>query len=770
MKKLLLLLLILPLSTFAQLLSDAEIQALAQNGTEEELVLRSSEMIVSNYLHHAGILVDRLLEIKPQSANYNYRKGYIILTADTDFPKAIGHFQKAIVSVKKNYDPYRVNEEGAPYDAYYYLAKCYHLDEKLDDAENYYSLFIENSTKKSRLVELSELGLKQLDIARREMASPRSAIVKNVGAAVNGPEADYAPVVSLDGNSLYFTSRRKWDEVPEGKFRDPMLYDLPEDIFVSYADFDGVWTEPARLEFCADSLNEATIGVSADERRIFVYEDRSGGGDIYYSDILDNGRFDEMEKLRYNELNSDYWETHCTMTPDGQHLYFASDRPGGYGGRDIYRLTRLPSGEWSKAQNMGPEINTPYDEDSPFIAVNNKTLYYASNGPESMGGFDVFVIFRDEDNNWSSPANMGFPINSTGDDIYYTTTVDGLRGYLSSFRKNGFGEKDIYEVQNDYLGNRPISSLLGQFVMLDGSPLPNDLDVKIICTNCELEADKMFHPRIKSEGRFFAPLVRCKDYELAFYQDGDLLETKKFVTACNSENEEIKKVHYLDNYRLQATVTDLKTSALLPGSKVIIYEAGTKNELHSFDVDENGLFPTELIAENLPGDRLQWDIHIEKDEYLTQTFTLDTVLGIFGTLELDYLLNKVEVGIDLADIFELNPIYFDLNKSDIRPDAAIELNKIVEIMNENPEIRIELGSHTDCRASKSYNKRLSSRRAVSSANYIKERINDSSRIYGKGYGESQLVNDCGCEGNVVSDCSEEEHQANRRTEFKIVKK
>jgi outer membrane protein OmpA-like peptidoglycan-associated protein len=768
MKKLLLLLLILPLSTFAQM-TDAEVKALAKNGSEDELVLRSSEMIQMNFLYHAGILVDRLLEIKPQSANYNYRKGFIEYTADTDYPNAIIHFQKAVVEVKKNYDPYTTKETGAPFDAYYYLAKCYHLDEQLDQAENYYKLFLENTTKKSRLVDLSELGLEQLIVARREMASPKSAIVKNVGEAVNGPEADYAPVVSLDGNSLYFTSRRQWDGVEDGKFRDPMLYDLPEDIFVSFADFDGEWTDPIRLDFCVDSLNEATIGVSADERRIFVYEDRSGGGDIYYSDILNNGHFDEMQKLRYNELNSDYWETHCTMTPDGQHLYFASDRPGGYGGRDIYRLTRLPNGEWSKAQNMGPEINTPYDEDSPFIAVNNKTLYYASNGPESMGGFDVFVTFRDVDNNWSEPANMGFPINSTGDDIYYTTTVDGLRGYLSSFRKNGYGEKDIYEIQNDYLGNRPISSLLGRFVMLDGSPLPNDLDVKVLCTNCELESDKMFHPRVKNEGRFFAPLKRCKDYTLELYRGGDLVETKTFVTKCNNENEEIEKVHYLDNYVLDATVADVKTMEILPGSKVIIYAAGTKNELHSFDTDSSGKFPKDLIADNLPGDRLSWDIHIEKDDYIVQTFKLDTTLGLWGTLKLDYLLNKVEVGTDIGAIFDLNPIYFDLNKSDIRPDAAIELDKIVEIMNENPEIKIELGSHTDCRASKSYNKLLSSRRAVSSANYIKEKISDPSRIYGKGYGESKLVNDCGCEGNVVSDCSEEEHQANRRTEFKIVK-
>lgn len=768
MKKLLLLAILLPTVSVAQL-TDEEVRDIARNAPEDELVRRSSEMIQQNYLYHAEFLVDRLLEIQPQSANYNYRKGFIVFTSRADYINGIKYFQNSVVEVKKNYDPYTTKESGAPYDAYYYLAKCYHLDERLDDAENYYNLFLQNTNKKSRLFDLSELGLKQLEVARREMASPRSAIVKNIGNAVNGPEPDYAPVISLDGNSLYFTSRRKWDNVPEGKFRDPMLYDLPEDIYVSYADFDGQWTEPTRIEFCVDSLNEATISVSADERRIFVYEDRSGGGDIYFSDIMDNGRFDQMEKLRYSELNSEYWDTHCTMTPDGQHLYFASDRPGGYGGRDIYRLTRLPNGEWSKAQNMGPEINTPYDEDSPFIAVNNKTLYYASNGPESMGGFDVFVSFRDEDNNWSTPANMGFPINSTGDDIYYTTTVDGLRGYLSSFRKNGFGEKDIYEIQNDYLGNRPISSLKGQFIMLDGSPLPSGLDVKVVCSNCEIEADKLFHPRLKSEGRFFAPLKRCKDYEIQFYRDGEVVNTQKFVTACNNENEEIEKLHYLDNYRFAATVSDIKTLEKLPGSKIVIYEAGTKNELHSFEVDERAMFPTDLIAENKPGDRLSWDIHIEKDDYLTQTFKLDTVLGIFGTLELEYLMNKAEIGTDIGVIFELNPIYFDLDKSDIRPDAAKELDKIVEIMNENPEIRIELGSHTDCRASRSYNKRLSQRRAVSSADYIKERISDPSRIYGKGYGESQLVNDCECEGRVVSDCSEEEHQANRRTEFKIVK-
>ncbi|MCE2743343.1 MAG: hypothetical protein LW701_07235 [Fluviicola sp.] len=149
------------------------------------------------------------------------------------------------------------------------------------------------------------------------------------------------------------------------------------------------------------------------------------------------------------------------MTTDGLNMYFVSDRPGGLGGRDIYRVVKMPDGSWSLPQNLGPNINTSSDEDSPFIASDNKTLYYSSNGPKSMGGFDIFVTIRDEDNVWGDPLNLGYPINSTGDDIFYTTTIDGLKGYMTSFRKNGFGEKDIYEIQNDYVGLNNIAALKG---------------------------------------------------------------------------------------------------------------------------------------------------------------------------------------------------------------------------------------------------------------------------------------------------------------------
>lgn len=766
MKHLILITLLLPLFSFGQM-TEEEVREVAKTASEQELVVMSSQMIQNNYLYQAEIIVDKLIELKPESCNYNYRKGFLRLGVWTDYEGAIPYLLKAIENTKVNYDMYSMKEEAAAVDAYYHLARCYHLNEQLDEARKYFHLFLENSSKKSELISQAELQLIQCDVAEHEIAHPKTAIVKNIGNVVNTGDPEYSPVISLDGNSLYFTSRRGWADGSTMDLRSPNQNQHPEDVFVSYADFDGNWTEPTRLEFCLNDMNEATISVSSDEKRIFIYQDITDGGDIYYSDV-ENDKFEYLELLNFQDVNTKNWETHCTVTPDGQNFYFVSDRPGGYGGRDIYRIVRLPNGEWSKAQNMGPEINSEYDEDSPFIAVDNKTLYFASNGKNSMGGFDIFMSIRDNENNWSTPLNLGYPINSTGDDIYYTTTMDGYKGYLSSFRKDGFGEKDIYEIQNDYLGNRPISSLRGRFVRLDGEPVADTYHVKVKCPSCNTENQREQEPRMKTAG-FFSVLERCKTYTIEYYNGEELVGTENFTTLCSTENEEIEKVFYIGNYNLAGTVSDVETLELLANSSVEFLDIESNEVVATLTTDENGAFTSDLLATNKIGDRVRYNVRVKSEGYIGQTFEVDTVLGAWPTLNLEYLLTKAEIGVDIGAVFDLEPIYFDLDKSNIRPDAAIELDKIVKIMNENPTLVIELGSHTDCRASKAYNKALSNRRAKSSANYIKERITNPERIYGKGYGESKLVNDCGCEGNVVSDCTEEEHQANRRTEFRIVK-
>lgn len=758
---------VLPFLASAQL-TELDVRRMVKDASEQELVIECSRMLQEDYYYFAEIIVDKLLQMNPQSSNYHYRKGFIMLDSRQDFEGAMPHLFMAIKETKKNYDMYSAGETAAAVDAYYHLARCYHLDYQLDEAKKYYQMFIDNSNKKSELIPKAELRIIQCDVAKYQVAHPKNVIVRNIEAPVNTTDPEYSPTISLDGRSLYFTSRRRWQDSSTDIYKDPKLNQYPEDIFVSYVNDDGTFGEPIMLDFAQARINEASVSISSDEKKIYVYKDQDGFGDLYYSDFK-NQEFEELFHIKNSDVNTRYWETHCSVTRDGLQMYFVSDRPGGLGGRDIYRIVKLPNGKWSEPINLGPEINTPYDEDCPFIAVDNKTLYFSSNGNTSMGGFDIFMTIRDENDVWAPPITLGYPINSTSDDVFYTTTADGLKGYLSSQRKGGMGEKDIYEIQNDYMGIRSISLLRGEFRMTDGSPIGDDVVALLSCDNCNNEELIDVDLRIKS-GKFFSALDRCKDYTLKLYSDSGkrYLETHRFTTLCNDQNEEIEKITYIPNYTMAGTVADNQSLAWLEDALVTLKDAKSGEEIAKYRTNPAGAFKSNYLDDKNLGDEISLEISVAKEGYLKRTFTFDTILGKFGHIQLDYLLAKVEVGVDIGKVLELNPIYFDLDKSNIRPDAAIELDKIVKIMNENPEIKIELGSHTDCRASYSYNMKLSDRRAKSSAEYIRKRIDDPKRIYGKGYGESKLVNDCGCEGDVVSDCSEEEHQLNRRTEFVIV--
>lgn len=744
-----------------------EVTEITEKASESQLVVEASRMLQEDYYYFSEIVVDKLLTLKPESSNYNYRKGFIVLHSRNDFQTALKHLEVGARNVKNNYDMYSSKELGAPSDVYYHLARCYHLDEQLDKAVEYYNLFIQNSRKKSELMDKAKLGIIQCEVARRLISEPRSAKVKNINTPVNTSFPEYSPVVSLDGKSLYFTSRRPWENNETEIYRDPKLYQYPEDIYVSVLQNNSNWGDPKRLDFCVENVNEATIAVSIDERRIYAYQDVTGNGDLYSSEFQSN-KFQVLELLDYKGVNTDFWETHCTVTPDGNNIYFVSERPGGYGGRDIYRIVRMADGSWSEPQNLGPTINTPYDEESPFIAVDNKTMYFASNGGNSMGGFDIFVSVRDEDNVWSEPINLGYPINSTGDDLFYTTTTNGLRGYLSSFRKGGKGEKDIYEIENDYLGVHDVVVLTGAIHTLGNAFITDNTHVILKCADCNEKEVKI--PVRLRDGAFIYTLEKCRDYEITYMKDQtEVIRSENFNTSCQKQYEEIVKEVYIADYDLTGVIIERGTNAPVENVKVEIVNKADNQVLETLSTDADGKFTSSLLDDKKYGDVISYELKISSPGYLSISRSINETLSQNIHVQEKIMLDKIDIGTDIGKIIEINPIYFDLNKADIRPDAQVELDKIVKIMNENPSIRIELGSHTDCRATKSYNLSLSDRRAKASAAYIRQRISDPSRIYGKGYGESKLINDCACEGPKVSDCTEEQHQENRRTEFRIVK-
>ena len=298
--------------------------------------------------------------------------------------------------------------------------------------------------------------------------------------------------------------------------------------------------------------------------------------------------------------------------------------------------------------------------------------------------------------------------------------------------------------------------------------------------NCDDRNENRISPRLR-DGSFFYSLTPCRSYEIAFKYDSLSKSTysETFETACSNGYEEIYKEVILDVnrrrivpikfYTLNGSIGEKKGGAKIEGAKIEFIDPSTQEHYEMLTSDLNGNFYSTILKDKQYGDTLNYQVLVSKDGFMVQTFDFNTILGADTALHLSYLLEKPEIGIDLAETLSLKPIYFDLDKATIRPDARIELDKIVKIMNDNPTIVIELGSHTDCRASKKYNLALSERRAKASAAYIKSRITNPNRIYGKGYGESKLVNDCECEGETKSPCSEEEHQRNRRTEFRIVK-
>lgn len=541
-KKFLFLLFTIPYSFGYAQPTESEVREFARTKSEPEIVQENSRMMQDGFIYFADILADRLLQFNNQSSNYNYRKGFITLKLHTDYEKAMPYLIVASMDVDPNYDAYSHKEKSAPTDALYHLARCYHLNEEIDQAKTYYQKFLDLTKSKSELIPIAKLNLKQCDVAKQAMQNPVNVRLKNVGSTVNTQFPEYSSVVSLDGASLYFTSRRTWPNSESENYKDWGIDQYPEDVFVSYMDTDSSWSEPKMLEFCIPKRNEATMAVSMNERRVYLYEDSTGSGDIYFSDFY-TGKFNDIQQFKEKGINTEYWETHAIVSPDGSKLFFVSDRPGGYGGRDIYVCTRNADSTWSKPQNLGAKVNTAFDEDAPFVSVDNKMLYFASNGDKSMGGFDILLCDLLTDGTWSEARNIGYPFNSTNDDAFYTTTVDGLRGYMTSVRKGGFGEKDIYEIQNDFLGVKNVAVFKGLIKTSDGSPLPEDfaLTFRLSCDDCEdSDKNRTIFPRLK-DGMFMTGLKPCKTYRIAYINatDNDIMHEETFATECKVEYQEI---------------------------------------------------------------------------------------------------------------------------------------------------------------------------------------------------------------------------------------
>ena len=486
---------------------------------------------------------------------------------------------------------------------------------------------------------------------------------------------------------------------------------------------------------------------------------------IYISDIDEDGKWINEREFPLNSTN--YSVGHPTMSADGKILYFVMDKPGGKGGADIYKMTINDDGSFGAVENMGEQVNTEGQEMFPWI-TSEGLLFFASDGHIGLGGLDVFVMIPNKDGSFKKLMNVGKPVNSPNDDFALIMNSDNASGYVSSNRSTGEGSDDIYSfvLLKSFKVNLSVQGVIADYRSNEIIPnatvqLVNPLGNIIATTIADEQGNYSFE---LEEDQDYTINVRKEDY----FDNSGTLTTKNIL----SNVEQIKKDLTLDKdpgLALYALIIDAKTDVPLEGVQIKITDNTTGSVFLNELTKSTGDILKGIVDKKID-DQISYTIELVKEGYFPKTLTFNYLITESGRIDVSSLLKgSLEMDVELKDLALLiNPINFDLGKWNIRPDAGIELDKIVEVMNKYPNMVVELGAHTDCRASAAFNMKLSDKRAKSSAKYIQEHITNPERISGKGYGESLLLNDCGCEGAVTSDCSEEEHQVNRRTEFLVI--
>lgn len=493
-----------------------------------------------------------LHRIDSTNANINYLIGDCYLRARSGKAKSLLYLERALLSVSYKYNEDSYEERNAPLLTYKLLGDAYHIHSMFQKAILSYERYkkelifykhkdVVNLQDASRKIEMCRTGIDLMSI-------PVNAKIENMGKNINSAYGDYSPVLTADQSTMIFTTRR--NQSTGGLMSDDGKYF--EDIYIS--NFDGKnWSAATSIGKPINTDgNEASVGISPDGQEILIYKDDNGDGNIY-STTLNGDIWSEPVKLNSN-INSKHWEPSAFISADGHAIYFTSDRPGGFGGRDIYVSQKDSKGEWSKAVNMGALINTKFDEDAPFIHPDGITLFFSSNGHNTMGGFDVFYSSLSDDGiKWQSPINVGYPINSPDDDVFYVVSPDKTKAYYSSFKEGGLGEKDNYTITFLDQKQAPLTLLKGLVKDAYGA-VPKDI-VITVTDNETGDVVGVYRPNSKT-GQYLFILTPGKNYNISYEAEGFMFY---------SENREIdKKTNYYEIYK------PIQLPPITVGSKIVL--------------------------------------------------------------------------------------------------------------------------------------------------------------------------------------------------------
>jgi outer membrane protein OmpA-like peptidoglycan-associated protein len=457
----------------------------------------------------------------------------------------------------------------------FHLGQAYHLANQWDKAMG---LFYEFKSKTNS--ETDPLIIKKADKEIEEckngkVLSSQAVRVKieNLGKAVNTEYHEYKPLITADESMLFFTSRRP-NSI--GKEKDPVYNDFYEDIYYSVKQNDGKWSEAKNLNEPVNTADhDANSGLSVDGSKLVIYIGSKNNGDLFESELTGE-TWSKPTEMNKNINTEKFHESSASYSPDGKTLYFVTDKPGGFGDRDIYISYLDEKGKWGKAENLGPIINTEFGEEGVFMHPDGKTLYFSSQGHNSLGGYDIFKsVFDPTTKKWSVPENIGYPVNTTDDDVFFVVSADSKHGYYTSVNSNGFGGRDLYMIS--FLGAEKVEkpkettvaktetkiekkqeepqaklTILKGVISDELTKKPLDATVEII--------DNQLNKSITSfnsnsvSGKYLISLPAGKNYGIAVKKNGYLFHSENFNIPDTAAFQELSKDIALKKLEVGSTI------------------------------------------------------------------------------------------------------------------------------------------------------------------------------------------------------------------------
>jgi outer membrane protein OmpA-like peptidoglycan-associated protein len=532
------------------------------------------------------------------------------------------------------------------FDLEYHIASSYQYGLQFDKAIEFYNRYKlkyqrqPNYQGKDKVsLGVIERKLYECNNGKEFVSNPKAFAIVNIGAAVNSEYNDYAPVLNEKEDEIIFTSRRLDGNLNENVYSDNKPY---EDIFISTKAANGKWTKAANIGRTVNIPNHnSNLALSPDGKTLFSYRD-DNGGDIFVSELKPDNTWSTPKPLP-GVINSPYMESSVTITPDGTTLYFASERDGGYGGLDIYVCTKDSRGNWSKVKNLGATINTEGHEDGPFIDYSGKKLYFSSEGHKGMGGYDIFEtnLVNPAKAEWSQPVNVGYPINTPDNDIYFVGTADGKRGYYASVREDGLGYLDIYTITPKEQVQRPAAVLPVKLVVKvidakDNTPLDATIELlsiaesKPVPLSAQTKGNYTFKVTTK-DPKNYRLSVRHEGYfpqiEEVTLQSADMVEKTITRTVGMAKS---KKDPVIIPLKFIVKVVDSKTN--IPVEATVKLQSTPDNTAITSTAKGGGVFEFVIITPNAKA----YQFSVSREGYASQSQTVN----LEGASTVEKVVNK----------------------------------------------------------------------------------------------------------------------------------